>query len=520
MSHHRYVSTLALCLVLIATWTGCGGGGDGSPSTGSVAVLLADAPTDDFDHIFVRIAEISLLPADDGAPVVVHREDGDIPEIDLLDLREEDLLLLVKHDVPVGTFNKIRLRIASIRVEGGPCADMRLVLPSGKIDLNPRGPFEVLANQTVSVRIDVDVEKSLHLNVAGQSGKCVFRPVVFVEIVPGRPLGRCLRSVAGTIGDLVDEDGATTGFFLGLAHSGHEVEVVLRNDTSLFDLDGRPATPEILATGQSVHVKGRLDDAGKLQADLVVLGQVLVLKGRVDGPVVAGSFPFVPDPGEEVTGPLTVQLDPATIVFLGCDRAPDSGVIQPGMRARIVGKLSPTDSTLLAALVAVRPQAIQGEVVAVTGVEGGVELTLRTEGPDGEVRVITVFLPDGVAVRLGNEGELPIGLLEALVLCESRPVRLELDSDDPSRVISAHLDVERLVTRLLAADMGSGSLSLDGLAAHAMENVMVVDLRSESSRLGSLDDVPMGGEITVMGVRGCPDRDIEFQVLVILIFPA
>jgi len=47
-------------------------------------------------------------------------------------------------------------------------------LPSGKIDLNPRGDFEVTAGATLSIRIDIDADKSIKLHQAGQSGKCIF----------------------------------------------------------------------------------------------------------------------------------------------------------------------------------------------------------------------------------------------------------------------------------------------------------------------------------------------------------
>lgn len=59
----------------------CGGGGGGSssggssavsPDKGSIAVLLADGPADDYEHIWITITEISLIPADGKAgPVII-----------------------------------------------------------------------------------------------------------------------------------------------------------------------------------------------------------------------------------------------------------------------------------------------------------------------------------------------------------------------------------------------------------------------------------------------------------------
>ncbi len=127
----------------------CGGGGSGgsqsttgSSGSGSVALLLADGPADDYDQIFITITEVSLIPQEGRgrSPVVIFRNSAGI-EVDLLDLRDEDYLLTVNRRVPAGVYEKIRLQISGIRPAGGPCDSLRL--PSGKIDLNPRGLIEV-----------------------------------------------------------------------------------------------------------------------------------------------------------------------------------------------------------------------------------------------------------------------------------------------------------------------------------------------------------------------------------------
>jgi hypothetical protein len=76
----------------------------------------------------------------------------------LLELRNEDLLLTVKKRIPAGFYEKIRLEIDDIRSEGGPCDEpgKYFKLPSGKIDLNPRGGIFVKSGQTLSIRLDID----------------------------------------------------------------------------------------------------------------------------------------------------------------------------------------------------------------------------------------------------------------------------------------------------------------------------------------------------------------------------
>ena len=185
---------LLLLLVFIAfsgLFFSCGGGGGGSSSavttgsSGSAALLLADGPADDYNHIWIWITRVTLLPEEGSglSPVVIFqssRPDG--YRADLLDLRDQDLLVTVKDRIPAGTYAKIRLEIADIQAEdydnNAPCNDVQIKLPSGKIDLNPRGGVPIRAGETLAIRLDVDANKSIQLHSAGNSGKCIFRPVL------------------------------------------------------------------------------------------------------------------------------------------------------------------------------------------------------------------------------------------------------------------------------------------------------------------------------------------------------
>jgi len=195
----------------------CGGGGSGgsqsaggSSGSGSVALLLADGPADDYQQIFITITEVSLIPKEGNGrrPVVVFRNPAGT-EVDLLDLRDEDYLLTVNRSVPAGSYEKIRMQVSGIRPVGGPCDSLRL--PSGKIDLNPRGPIEVDPNRTLSIRLDVDANKSMNV-----SASCNFRPVVFVDIEDGAPVQACPRILSGTISRIIRRGEVIVGFELEL----------------------------------------------------------------------------------------------------------------------------------------------------------------------------------------------------------------------------------------------------------------------------------------------------------------
>ena len=186
---------------------GDGGSGGGSSSTagsGTVALFLADGPEDDYDSIFITVCKVSLIPPENNpnrSEVVIFESD-ECFRVDLLELQNEDLLLTVKKRIPAGFYEKIRLEIDDIRAEGeGPCAsnDKYFKLPSGKIDLNPRGGIFVKSGQTLAIRLDIDANKSINLHEAGNSGKCIFRPVVFVDIETIKTPRRCPRILVGDI---------------------------------------------------------------------------------------------------------------------------------------------------------------------------------------------------------------------------------------------------------------------------------------------------------------------------------
>ncbi len=96
------VRFLAILLVAMMTLlAGCGssgGGGESSAGTGTVAVFVKDSPTDEFEHIWVTITQVELLPVS-GSPVVIY-ENSPGCRIDILDHRNEDFLLKIRRDVP------------------------------------------------------------------------------------------------------------------------------------------------------------------------------------------------------------------------------------------------------------------------------------------------------------------------------------------------------------------------------------------------------------------------------------
>ena len=202
--------------------SGSGGGSSSTAGNGTVALFLADGPADDYDSIFITICKVSLIPSENNpnrSEVVIFESD-ECFEVDLLKLRNEDLLLTINKRIPGGFYEKIRLEIDDIRSKGGPCDSngKYFKLPSGKIDLNPRGGIFVKSGKTLAIRLDIDANKSINLHEAGNSGKCIFRPVVFVDIETIQTPQRCPRILVGDIARLIKNPRTKEieGFYLDL----------------------------------------------------------------------------------------------------------------------------------------------------------------------------------------------------------------------------------------------------------------------------------------------------------------
>jgi len=209
-----FKKTTLLLIPLLFVLTACGGGSGGSVetssarSTGSVGILLTDGPTAEFDVINITLREIRLL-SDNGSITIFEGT----KTIDLLKMRSHSELFALTTDVASGEYEKIRLLVDKIELikldAGGNVTESHNVKLSGngKIDLNPRGPFSITADETLLVQIDIDAEKSLKIHESG-NGQWHFRPVIFVDIIGQQQDNRLVRlsgeaanvdSAAGTL---------------------------------------------------------------------------------------------------------------------------------------------------------------------------------------------------------------------------------------------------------------------------------------------------------------------------------
>jgi len=179
MFKRTLITTLALALAL--TLNACGGG-SGSPATatGEVAVVMTDGPTDQYQRILVTMVGMTLI----GPGGHVELYNGPEITFDLLKMSDwGDLAFTTK--VLAGPYNKIRIELSKVELIDLADSNNNVVLDqlpaNGKIDLNPRGPFEVSPDYTTVIKLDMDATRSFQVVETGQT-KLQLRPIFFVEI--------------------------------------------------------------------------------------------------------------------------------------------------------------------------------------------------------------------------------------------------------------------------------------------------------------------------------------------------
>ena len=363
---------LGLAATAALSLTACGGGsssdddngatgGGGAPTltTGTVAILMTDAPTDEFCHIYADIESIDLLGTS-GTPTNVFVG----PEtVDLLDLRNYSDVFSIATGVPIGSYEKVRMTLSDLTLVqcndlGEPVSEEHPRLPgNGKMDLNPRGMFEVIGGETLVIELDMDMNKSLHVHQTG-NGRWQFRPVIFVTI---RPDDSKLVRVFGEVRNLgtstfelcpiepvssTDTDGPNTAF-------DECIDVSTDPSTGIFDETGTPVGFSAIANTDLLTAIGFLslhdDMDGDTRMDDLLLNAAVLELGPIDtferirGAVVSAPgnndrFEFDGAPLDSLTGTFDVLLQSGTRIFaLGSNEELTSAALQPNTEGEVDG---------------------------------------------------------------------------------------------------------------------------------------------------------------------------------------
>ena len=171
----RTFSVLAMPLGLTALALGlaCGGGSSSSPAasapppaTGTAAVILTDAPSDQWSAIEVVVTQVAFLNKADHTKEVVAFQ-GASAKINLVDLDSVGELL-ASAQIPAGTYDALRITIdpASlnlVKADGTVVPSSQVKVAGSSVLVNLSSDFVVTANGSNAVQLDFDLNHPLFL---------------------------------------------------------------------------------------------------------------------------------------------------------------------------------------------------------------------------------------------------------------------------------------------------------------------------------------------------------------------
>jgi Domain of unknown function (DUF4382) len=271
---------LASSLLLVS----CGGSGGNDSNgqeatTGTIALLFTDRPTDDFSAIKLNVIEATLIGGN--SPQILFQ--GSEP-IDLLDLTNYSEPIIFG-EVDAGVYTKLRLVIDDLELvpNGGGPSQFPALPANGKIDLLDPNGIEVLPGRTLIAEIDMEANKAIHIVGAGNSGRYQFRPVVKASFMDG-DLGNLPDKLARLEGTASGVDAGGSFTLCDIETPDSCVDVATDGDTSIFDDQGAPTGFGTLMNGDEVVVIGSYSVSNRILLNAVVLeigGNAEQVKGNV-----------------------------------------------------------------------------------------------------------------------------------------------------------------------------------------------------------------------------------------------
>ena len=352
---HSFIQRLAatfFIISLVAALVSCGGSGGGSTDAdqvqgkGTVGILLTDKPADPamFDAIIASIVKVELMGSEENGRVTIYSAPP-IKEYDLLRLRNESIPLAFMDNVPVGKYCKIRLTLTDLELVLADNTPYNFIdnetyhpkLPgNGKLDLVVRDCFYVVRDEVITLQLDFDMGKSIH--IVGNKKGYNFRPVIFVDVVSHDFDSKLVRLTGEIISVNPDRQTLLLCHALPSQHMDNLgcVNVHFGKNSAFFDnikYEGAPrAISELLSDnklGMQVTIVGWLkswnkadydDDKSaeyhpllKLEALVAELGKFLTVEGTVAADAVPTGFPMTVSSG----GPVIIDSTLAVMYQTG-----------------------------------------------------------------------------------------------------------------------------------------------------------------------------------------------------------
>jgi len=378
----------------------CGGSGTGdsgtqapTPTTGTVALLFTDKPTDEFSAIKLDVIEAILIGGEEHQ--ILFQGSKPIDLLDLTNFNEP----VVFGEVKVGTYTKLRLVIDNLELvpnDGGP--SIFPALPAnGKIDLLEPEGFAVLPGRTLMAEIDMDANKSIKITGAGNGRKYNFRPVVKANFTDGG-LPNKLARVEGIVSEIFT-DAAGSFSLCDVDMPDNCINVITGAASSIFSNEGLAADFTSLMVNDPVVVIGRYIVEPDIALDTLVLeigGNAEQVSGNVVSSPNENKFLMVLSDDSDIV----VELQAGTKFFdADGELGPDSIVI--GADLEVEGVMPPKAD-------AADPDLIRAALVFIEA-EDDEQLTGTVGEPlDAATRsfVLTPDVGNTVCVRVNDNADI------------------------------------------------------------------------------------------------------------------
>lgn len=199
---------LAVSLASILVLGGCSDDATPAADMGTLTVRLADAPGEEVESAMIWVSGVSIVGEDGGAHII----SSDTASYNLLALQGGVTAALGSAEIPVGSYNQLRMIVDSARVTlkspvtftSGSSSSLMKV-PSGstsglKVNLNN---VTVVPGETVLL-VDFDVSRSfVFQGPPGGPKSASFKPVIHATVM----------DVAGSISGTVLPDSSRAGLF-------------------------------------------------------------------------------------------------------------------------------------------------------------------------------------------------------------------------------------------------------------------------------------------------------------------
>lgn len=155
----------------------------GSP-TGTIQVLVTDAPKHDVNKVELTVTEVEVHKAgDDGESGNWTTLDVQEETFNLLNLQNGLTMLLADGEIEAGKYTQLRMTVFEVIVDYDDVVGAQAEVPSGKLKFVR--PFTLEAGGNITLIVDIDAAKSVVITGASKKDKAkvLFKPVVKLQVV-------------------------------------------------------------------------------------------------------------------------------------------------------------------------------------------------------------------------------------------------------------------------------------------------------------------------------------------------